>query len=113
MHFKKAGKRVFNVKLGDKVVVERLDIVKSVGPLAALEEYVEFEFKNNMILFNGELCNNAYDVRTNKLLIEFEKIGIDNPLINGIVLYAGEKSGIKLFYKNLNFISFIKYLDRN
>ena len=93
MHFKEAGKRVFNVRLGQQVVLDRVDIVGKVGALAALDEYVEFEFKNNMIIFEDKLCNNAYDVVSSKLNIEFEKIGIDNPLINGIILYAGEKSG--------------------
>jgi hypothetical protein len=53
MHFKEAGKRVFNVRLGEKVVVDRVDIVGKVGPLTALEEYIEFELKNNMIVFEG------------------------------------------------------------
>ncbi len=53
MYFKEANKRVFNIKLGEKVVIQDLDIVKQAGPLAAHDEYIEFEFKNNLIIVDG------------------------------------------------------------
>ena len=56
MHFKEAGKRVFNIWLGNTVVIKKVDIVRMVGPLVALDEYIEFEFKNNMVVFEGKLC---------------------------------------------------------
>jgi len=37
------------------------------------------------------LCQDAYDVRTGKLKVTFEKIGIDNPKVDGIILYKGSQ----------------------
>lgn len=89
MHFKEANKRAFNIVFGDKVVVEKLDIVGKVGPFAAYDEYIEFTFENGKVFFRGEPCENAFDVETGKLKVTFQKIGVDNPKVDGLVLFRG------------------------
>lgn len=51
MYFKEKGKRVFNIKFGEKRVVESLDIVEKVGRYAAYDEYVEFEYASGEVFF--------------------------------------------------------------
>lgn len=44
MYFEKSGQRVFNIKIGNTVVVENLDVFAKTGAkYAAHEEYIEFE----------------------------------------------------------------------
>lgn len=47
MYFEKPGQRVFNIKIGDDVVIWDMDIVERTGSkYAAHEEYLEFEVKD-------------------------------------------------------------------
>jgi len=90
MYFTKGGKRVFNINLGRGQVVKGLDVAGKVGRATAYDEYVEFEFKDDKIFFNGKEMADAY--RNGKLEVEFEKTEKDNPIVNGLVLYDGPKS---------------------
>jgi len=91
LYFKAPRKRVFNIKFGDTRVAEEIDIYARVGKNAAYDEYIEFELSSdNSVFSNGKKCNNA--MRTGKILVEFEKIGIDNPKVDGIVLFSGSLS---------------------
>ncbi|EGR27941.1 pyridine nucleotide-disulfide oxidoreductase family protein, putative [Ichthyophthirius multifiliis] len=87
MYFDKKGKRVFNIKFGDKTVIQSLDIFAKVGKYVAHDEYVEFRYKNQKIFFKNQNCNNAFI--DGKLLITFEKTDKDNPFIHGLVLFQG------------------------
>ena len=69
-----------------------IDLYDKVGRFAAYDSYVEFEFKNNNIYVNGELCKDAYKVG-NKLRVHYTKIGLDNPMIDAIVLFQGDLTG--------------------
>lgn len=44
MYFDAKQKRVFHIKLGEKKVIENLDVVARVGKYAADDEYIEFEY---------------------------------------------------------------------
>lgn len=58
--------------MGDKVVVQDLDIVAKVGPYAAYDEYIEFEVRrDNTVYHKNEKCPNAYKENTKKLTVEF------------------------------------------
>ena len=93
MYFRESGKRVFNVKLGEQVVIQDLDIVANVGPFAANDEYVEFELKDDQIFIGKEPCLTAFNPKTQKLVIIFEKTDRDLPIVSGLVLYAGGLAG--------------------
>lgn len=108
MYFREHGKRVFNVKLGEKTVIEDLDIVANVGPFAANDEYIEFELKDDQIYHNGELCPKALKVKSQKLIVTLEKGKMDLPIISGLVLYDGGLEGI---FKGGTGIRF--FFDRN
>lgn len=92
MWFREPGKRAFNLRLGDCLVAEKIDVVAKVGKFAAYDEYTEFEMKLDQIYHKGKLCAGA--MKGNKLVVTFEKIGIDNPMVNAIMLYSGGLEGI-------------------
>lgn len=72
MYFDKPGKRVFNIKFGDHVVVKDMDIVAKSGKFTAHDEYIEFDFKRGDILIKGKsIGHTAY--KNGKLVVEFEK----------------------------------------
>jgi len=87
MWFREAGKRAFNLRLGDCLVAEKIDIVARVGKFAAYDEYTEFELKGDQVLYKGKVCIGA--AKGNKVIVTFEHIGIDNPMVSAIVLYSG------------------------
>lgn len=97
MYFREAGKRVFNIKFGEKVVIQDLDIVANVGPFAANDEYIEFEFKEDQIFHSEEVCPKALKARGQKLIVTLEKTDKDLPIISGLVLYQGGLEGIYKF----------------
>ena len=48
MYFDRADQRVFNIKIGKKIVKENLDVVKSAGSkYVAHEEYIEVEVRKD------------------------------------------------------------------
>ena len=89
VYFTRANEKVFDIALGKKTVVKNLDIYEKVGKGNAYDEYVEFTLKNNKIYFNGNECNGAYE--NEQLKLKFLKGYKDNPKINGILLYKGNK----------------------
>lgn len=91
MWFRESGKRAFDIKFGDCVVAEKLDVFSKVGKFAAYDEYTEFEMKVDQIFYKDKLCSGA--LKGNKLIVQFEKINIDNPMVNAIVLYQGGLEG--------------------
>jgi hypothetical protein len=93
MWFHEKNKRKFNIKFGDTRVVENIDLVAKVGRYAAYDEYIEFDFSNDQIFHNNKICQNAWDIKKNKLKVEFEKTQFDNPKVDGILLFQGELAG--------------------
>lgn len=93
MYFNERGKRVFDVKIGDKTVIQDLDVVEKTGSrFAAHEEYIEFEVKSDGVYIDGSRVPRALDNK--KLRVSFVKGKADNPIIQGIVVYNGPVSGI-------------------
>lgn len=89
MKFTEKNQRVFHVKLGDKRVKEKVDVAGTVGRYAALDEYIGFELRNDMVYFENQVCAGAYNPATRKLVFELEKTSMDNPMIMGYVLFDG------------------------
>ena len=50
---------------------------------------IEFTLNNNKIYFEGKECNNAFE--NHELKLKFVKGSKDNPKVNGILLYKGNK----------------------
>jgi len=90
LYFKQARKRVFNIKFGDSKVGNEIDIYAEVGKIAAFDEYIEFEYKDGQIYYENRVCPSAF--RNGKLRVVFEKIGMDNPKVDVIVLFQGDLS---------------------
>lgn len=93
MYFREPNKRVFNIKFGERTVIQGLDVVARVGPFAACDEYIEFEFKEDQILFENEVCPKAYKTKNQKLSVTLEKTDKDLPIISGLILYQGGLDG--------------------
>ncbi|EGR28371.1 hypothetical protein IMG5_177180 [Ichthyophthirius multifiliis] len=86
LYFTEVGKRIFNISFGDTIVYENLDIVKEVGYMAALDIYLELEYRDKNVYFNGILCENAIDRLHQGLLVEFQKGQKDLPKVDAIML---------------------------
>jgi hypothetical protein len=89
VYFTRANEKVFDIALGKKTVIKNLDIYDKVGKGVAYDEYIEFTLKNNKIYFEGKECNNAFE--NQELKVKFVKGSKDNPKVNGIILYKGNK----------------------
>lgn len=86
MYFQNRGQRVFNIKIGNKIVVENFDVIeKSGGKYAAHEEYIEVEVKSDGVYFAGSRIPQALE--NNKLKLSFAKGRADNPIVQAIVVY--------------------------
>ena len=79
-----------NIKFGSTVVVENLDIVEEVGPLAAFDKYIEFSvnLKSKQITYNKLVISDAFNEK-GKLILEFSKTSFDLPKVDGLILYKG------------------------
>ena len=72
-----------------------IDVFDRVGRFAAYDSYIEFELKNNGIYIGGQYCADAY--HNGRVRVSYTKIGIDNPMVDAILLFQGDLSGIELF----------------
>ena len=90
VYFSNVKEKVFNVKLGDSVVIKNLDIFDKAGKSAAYDEYIPFTLKGDkIILTEGQKeMINAYE--GGKLVVTFGKTDADNPKINAILLVRGK-----------------------
>lgn len=86
MYFTAPGQRVFNIKIGSKVVRKDFDVIEKAGQkYAAHEEYIEIEVRSDGIYQDGVKIPNA--ISNNKLKLSFAKGKTDNPIIQGIIVY--------------------------
>jgi hypothetical protein len=54
MYFQNKGQRVFNIKIGGKVILENFDVIeKSGAKFAAHEEYIQIEVKSDGVYYAG------------------------------------------------------------
>lgn len=87
VYFNNKGEKIFDVKLGDKKIVQDLDIYEKVGKASAYDEYIQFEVKNNNVYIDNKLINDAY--KDGKIILTFAKSEADNPKINAILVVKG------------------------
>ncbi|KAI6658203.1 Transposable element P transposase [Oopsacas minuta] len=86
---RKEQNKVFDVRFnGHTVVIKDLDIFAKVGKATAHDEYVPFELKNSQLYIRDESF--LFD---GILSVEFVKGWLDNPKVNGIVLFKGTIDG--------------------
>jgi hypothetical protein len=86
MYFRNAGERVFNIKIGGKVVRQDFDVVREAGSrFAAHEEYIEVEVLKDGVYYEGAKIQGA--LSGGKLRVSFVKGKADNPIVQGIILY--------------------------
>ena len=96
VYFSQAGEKVFDVALGSKVLVNNLDIFEQVGKAKAHDEFIEFELRNDDIIYvKGQPIKDAYDSDYKTLTITFKKGLKDNPKVNAIVVFKGDIMGKK------------------
>jgi len=88
VYFNLKGEKIFNVALGKETIIKNLDIYAKVGKAEALDEYIEFEIRNEQVFYKGKVCKNALDQNDN-LVVNFLKGSADNPKVNAILLIKG------------------------
>ena len=87
-YFTEAGKKVFDVSIGDKVVLSRLDPFARAGSkLLPYDAFIEFKSKRGDLLINGEKVKSA--IKKEKLQVHFILGDADNPKVNAIALVKG------------------------
>lgn len=84
------GKRSWDIFLGNLRVKREVDIHKMIGRHSSTNIYIPFLFVNKKIYFNGGECPGAYNSKQKLIALNFKHLNIDNPMINGIVLFKGE-----------------------
>jgi hypothetical protein len=86
MYFRNPGERVFNIKIGSRIVRQDFDVVREAGSkYAAHEEYIEIDVQKDGVYYEGSKVPAA--LSGNKLRLSFAKGKADNPIIQGILLY--------------------------
>ena len=94
-YFTEPGQKVFDVKIGDKVVLPKVDPLAMAGAkLLPFDAFIELKTKRGDLYINGEKVLGA--VKKDNLWITFVKGSADNPKINAIALVSG---GIKNTHK--------------
>jgi len=53
--FNSAADKIFDIGFGDSRVINKLDIYSKVGKSTACDEYIEFELKNDKIIFEVKI----------------------------------------------------------
>ena len=86
MYFTQSGQRVFNIKIGSKIIRKDFDVIEKSGQrYAAHEEYLELEVQNDGVYHDGVKIPGA--ISGNKLKLTFAKGKADNPIVQAIILY--------------------------
>lgn len=86
MYFRNPGERVFNIKVGSRVVRQDFDVAREAGSrYAAHEEYIELDIQKDGVYYEGSKIPGG--LSGNKLRVSFSKGKADNPIVQGIILY--------------------------
>lgn len=92
MYFEKQGQRVFNIKIGNTVIIENMDVYAKAGAkYAAHEEYIEIKVQDGEVYYKDVVIPNA--LSRGQLQLTFSKGKADNPIIQAIVVYNGPVTG--------------------
>ena len=87
-YFWEPGMKVFDVKIGDKTVVKNVDpFLVAGGKLAPGDLFLDVRVSNGKLTINGDPIKGG--VKSDKLIIEFNKGKADNPKVNAIMLIEG------------------------
>ena len=89
VYFNSIGEKVFDVKIGDEIIINDLDIYSKVGKNTAYDEFIPINIKNDNLYIDGKKIKNGYNVSDKTIKITFVKKTKDNPKINGILLVKG------------------------
>lgn len=86
MYFTAPGQRVFNIKIGNKIVRKDFDVIQRSGQkYAAHEEYIEVDVQSDGVYHEGAKVPGG--IANNKLKLVFSKGKADNPIVQGIIVY--------------------------
>jgi hypothetical protein len=87
-------KRMFRITLGDCVLQDKVDVLALAGArLTALNLYFPVQVKGNDVYFNGKPCHGGYSSGSKTIGVSFVPLGIDNPMVSGIILFKGTVEG--------------------
>lgn len=87
-------KRMFKITLGDCVLQDKIDVIALAGGrLTALNLYFPVKVQGNEVTFNGQKCADGYSAGSKTLNLSFVPIGIDNPMVSGVILFKGTIEG--------------------
>jgi len=87
---RQSRQRVFNIDIGKCHGETGIDVFDRVGRFAAYDSYVEVELRNNGVYVDGQYCADAY--HNGKIRVYYTKIGIDNPMVDAVLLFQGDLS---------------------
>ena len=91
MNFERLNQRVVNILLGDTIVRANHDTLKA-GRISSLNIYIPFSLNDGKVVYAGKFeCEEAMDGQN--LRLRFEPL-IDNPKVDGIVMFKGKLEGI-------------------
>ena len=89
VYFNNKGEKIFDFKIGDETILEKIDIYEKVGKNNAYDEFVEFELKNKKIYVEGKEAVNGYDSDEKAIKLTFVKKDADNPKVNALLIVKG------------------------
>jgi hypothetical protein len=92
LNFMYTKQRVCHIYFGESVVRPNHDTLKG-GRQSQVSIYLPFTLKEGQITYAGHMdCDKAYDPATRTLKLRFKKV-LDNPKVDGIVLFKGKLTG--------------------
>ncbi len=102
IYFQEPGQKIFDVKIGNKVIAPDVDIFAALGSRGLpYDIFVDIKVQGGKIQANGVECSGG--LKNNKLQIEFAAGRADNPKVNAILLVDGGK-------ENTHFNAYKRYL---
>ncbi|CAD8087221.1 unnamed protein product [Paramecium primaurelia] len=87
LYFEESNSRIFNVLLGNKMILQNIDIFQLVGSFTAHTEYIEFIIDEGKAYYQGEICLGALNNR-NELVVGFSA-SQDSATIAALFLFKG------------------------
>lgn len=76
--------------------MENFSILEKVpGKYYTHDEFIEFTFEDEKIIWNGIVCQNAFKYKSKRVVLELHRGLADLPKIDGIILFKGGIESIK------------------
>ena len=89
IYFNSIGEKVFDIKIGDDIIINDLDIFSKIGKNSAYDEFITLNIKGDNLFIQGKKIKNGFNVSEKKIKITFVTKEKDNPKINGILHVKG------------------------